>query len=434
MSRDLDEALARLYRRNLHTIKLGLDEVRGLLDVLGRPEEALLTVHVAGTNGKGSVCAMLAGMLESAGFRTGLYTSPHLVRFNERIRVQGQDISDAELSARMDEVEEAVGRRAHPGRNVTFFEFTTALAFAHFRRAGVQIAVVETGMGGRLDATNVVTPLVSVITPIGLDHCAWLGDTLEQIAGEKAGIIKPARPVVLGGPQPPEALAVLQRAAQDLGAPCTLAWESVSVRRLKQSLSGQRIAVETQDVALGPFDLPLPGRHQLDNVATAVAAMGVVAEACGVPLPAPAVLAKGLASIRWPARLQLVHEQPPVLLDGAHNPAAAAVLAASIRELAGKRPVALVCGFLADKDAVGFLRALAPRADAAWLVPAEGERAMAMPAMQAAARTAGCRADEAASVTDALALAQSWAEARGGVVLVCGSLYLAGAVLRHFGR
>lgn len=424
----LPSALAELYRRNLHVVKLGLDAERALLERLGHPQDAFLAIHVAGTNGKGSVCAMIASALRAAGFRTGLYTSPHLVRFNERVRVDGAEIADADLARLMQDVErEARACVEAGGRDVTFFEFTTALAFAHFREQRVQVAVLETGMGGRLDATNLVTPVVSVITSIGFDHQQYLGDTIEKIAAEKAGIIKEGRPVICGDLDP-AALAVMRRIAGERGAPLALASQACAVRRKAQGLDGQRVAIETEDEAIGPLTLPLLGDHQLANCALAVAALTRLREETGLPLPAEAIR-DGLAAVRWPARCHVVRKDPPVIVDGGHNPEAARALARTLEDLRDRRPLGLVVSFLADKDAVAFLRELGGQAQRCWVVPIHSERAMPVPDVCAAARTAGLSPAERPDLASALEEAGAWAREHGGTIAIAGSLYLAGEAL-----
>lgn len=428
----LDAALASLYRRNLHTIRLGLDVEQALCETLGRPQDAFLSIHVAGTNGKGSVCAMLASVLRAAGFRTGLYTSPHLLRFNERIRVDGAAIQDGDLLRLMDRVEAAAGRVVAGGeRDATFFEFTTALAFEHFRERVVQVAVLETGMGGRLDATNVVTPVVSVITSIGLDHQQHLGDTLEDIAFEKAGIIKPGRPVILGEIEQGPA-AVIRRAASERGSPLAEASRMVTVKRTAQSWAGQRITIETEDEAIARVSLPLLGAHQLGNVAVAVAALVRFRDETGLPVGEEAIR-EGLASVAWPGRAHVVESDPPLLVDGAHNPQAARVLAATLDEVRERRPVGLIAGFLADKDAAGCLRELARATKRVWIVPIHSDRALPVAQVAAAARAAGLDPIPCEDLRRALAEARVWARDHGGIVCVAGSLYLAGEALRELG-
>lgn len=426
----LESQLARLYRRSLHTIKLGLDAVSALLRELDNPQDAFLAVHVAGTNGKGSVSALLASVLHAAGFKVGLYTSPHLRRFNERVQINGETIPDSDLASAMDAVEQAVTRAQNKGsRDVTFFEFTTALAFLWFRRRGVQVAVLETGMGGRLDATNVVTPVVSVITSIGLDHQAYLGDTVEKIAGEKAGIIKPGRPVICGN-LPAKAQAVISEIARQRGARIAVAADVCTITRKAQSFDGQRLTIETGGETIGRVTCPLLGRHQLGNIAVAIAALQEFARETRLAIADDAIR-NGLARVRWPARLQVLSRDPVVLLDGAHNVEAMSTLCRAMEELREDRPVGVVASFLADKDALGCLRLLAPLLDRCWLVRREGERAMSAAALVSAADQAGLKA-ELRNLPEALNEAQEWARAVNGLVVVTGSLHMAGEVLELF--
>jgi dihydrofolate synthase/folylpolyglutamate synthase len=424
----LQASLDLLFHRNLHAVKLGLETAAELLRDLGNPQDAMLAIHVAGTNGKGSVCAMIGSILRRAGLRTGLYTSPHLVRFNERVRVDGAEVGDAELAALLDATEAAAGRmRARTGgRDATFFEFTTALALEHFRRRGVRMAVLETGMGGRLDATNVVQPLVSVITSIALDHAPYLGETVAQIAFEKAGIIKPGRPVVCGD-LPEDAAEVVARTARERGSPLHLARDLVRVARKRQTLDGQVVAIETGGGPLPPLTLPLLGPHQLANCALAVAVVDHVRESCGLSIPDEAIR-EGLAATDWPGRCHVVSRDPPVLLDGAHNPDAAAALRKALAELGGGRPLGLVVSFLADKDAAGFMKVFAGKAARCWAVQARSERAMPLGDIVAHAASCGIAA-EPGTLPEALRAAAAWAAEHRGIVCVTGSLYLVGEAL-----
>jgi dihydrofolate synthase/folylpolyglutamate synthase len=426
VNRDLNASLEKLYALRTFGIKPGLDPIRGLLTGLGEPHLGFAAVHIAGTNGKGSVAAMLDSVLRAAGFRVGLYTSPHLVRFNERIRVGGEAVSDDVLADLFDRVAPVAADLARRGVQPTFFEYTTAMAFEHFRRERVQIAVVETGLGGRLDATNVVLPLISVITRVGLDHMVYLGDTVEAIAGEKAGIIKEGRPVVCGA-MPEAAREVVRSTALDRHAPFVDAAEAVAVRRVSQSLAGQKVHIGTENADYGTVLLRLLGRHQLENVATVMAVVEALAGAGGLAV-APAAVKAGLAAARWPGRLDVLSEAPPVILDGAHNPDAARVLAASLKELFRHRPVALVWGMCSDKDALGFSAELGAVVRVCWPVALATERTRTQAELANIARSRGWEV-RPADLAGALAAAERWAQEQDGVVCIAGSLYLAGEVL-----
>lgn len=420
----LTRALERLYGRHTFGIKFGLHVELALLEALGNPQAGLACIHVAGTNGKGSVCAMVESVLRAAGYRTGLYTSPHLVRFHERIAVNGRPITDAELGALVVDAERAADAVEKAlGQAPTFFEVTTAMAFLHFQRAGVKVVVLEVGMGGRLDATNVVTPLLSVITTIGLEHTAYLGPDLESIAGEKAGIIKAGRPVVSGVRESP-AREVIRAAAAAVGAPLVEAWEAVGVRVASRGWEGQKLAVETADGEGGTVTLPLLGAHQADNLAVAVAALET-ARGLGAVDWSWADLRKGLAATRWPGRFEVVARDPVVVLDGAHNPPAAERLAETLKQLAPKTPVALVCGFCGDKHARAFLHTLGRQVHCAWLVPIASERNMPAAELRQAAAGLPWTVHES-SVAEALVAARAWAREAKGIVLVAGSLFLVG--------
>jgi dihydrofolate synthase/folylpolyglutamate synthase len=387
------------YLSGLHplAIRFGLERMQRALEALGHPERAYDVLHVGGTNGKGSTCAMAAAALREAGHRVGLYTSPHLVRFNERIAVDGVPIPDAALAAAVDEI-----RRACPWHDagtddrLTYFEFATLVGFLHLAREGVRVAVVEVGLGGRFDATNVAVPRVTAIARIGLDHTQLLGDTVEQIAFEKAGIFKPGVPAVVHASQPPGALETLRAEALRRGAP---------------------FVVAAGDWA-GP--VALAGPHQRGNAGLAAAALRQLARA-GVPVPEDAI-ARGIATARWPGRLE---EIGGVLLDGAHNPDGAAALAAALRALHPGRPVEVVFGVLSDKDHEGMLRALAGAVRRLHVVAPATPRARPAAEVVAAASALGVEAHAHASTADAIACARR-AAADGALVCVAGSLYLVG--------
>lgn len=427
---NLEKSLENLFRRNLHTMKLDLEPMRALMNELGNPHQQLVCIHIAGSNGKGSVAAMLEAMLRAQGYRTGLYTSPHLVHFNERIQIDREPIGDEELVQLIEEVEQAAGRLPSLGhRDVTFFEFATALAFLHFARRKVDVAVIETGMGGRLDATNVIVPAISIITSISLEHMAYLGDTVAKIAGEKAGIIKRGRPVIVGN-VPDEAIAVIRSKAQAEGAPIRVASELISVQPRPVSLDGQKAVFSSANCDYGTMRIGLAGIHQVGNASMAIAAAECLERDIGLPVSTDAIK-RGLADVYWPARLQMLEPDPPVILDGAHNPEAARALASWLRKAAGNRPVGMIASFLTDKDPSGFMSEFDRLVLRLWLVPLQTERAMPVDEMQQRIPRFP-RVDVMPGLPEALGDAKRWANSEGGIVLVTGSLYLAGEVLNLY--
>jgi dihydrofolate synthase/folylpolyglutamate synthase len=418
-----DLVLERLGRLHPKLIDLSLGRVERLLAALDNPQEKLPPViHVAGTNGKGSTVATLRACLEAGGYRVHAYISPHLVRFHERIRLAGKLIEEEALIALLEECE-----RVNGGTPITYFEITSAAAFLAFARTPADVVLLETGLGGRLDATNVVfRPAVTAITPISLDHQAFLGDTIAQIAGEKAGILKPGVPAVIG-PQLEDAEAVIEARAVGLGAPLSR-WQHEW--RCAATDAGMRFAG-----GRWRLDLPissLPGAHQIANAGVAIACLE---QLTSLPL-SPEAVAAGFRRIEWPARLQRLTRGPLVelmpsgwelWLDGGHNPGAGAVLADFV---AGwrDRPLFLVVGMLNTKDSAGFLGPLAPHAKALAAVTIPGEQnPLPAEAIATAAGTVGINASTASSV-DA-ALARFMLDSTSGRVLICGSLHLAGTVL-----
>lgn len=417
-----------LFNRRRFGIKPGLEVIRAMLAELGDPQLTFPALHVAGTNGKGSVCALAASVLQAHGLRVGLTTSPHLVRFNERFLVDGREIADAdlrELVARVEEVAASV--QASVGQEPTFFECSIAVAFEHFRRQKVAVAVVEVGLGGRLDATNVVEPVATAITRISREHEQYLGVGVPAIAAEKAGIIKPGIPVVCGA-NGEEARAVIARVARERAAPLVWAAEAASVAPVASGVDGQKVRLQTQDNDYGTLNLPLAGPYQLENLATAILLLECAGEGLGMELTRKAVKA-GVEATRWPGRLTVVERDPIVMVDGAHNPGAGEALAAACRKLFGRGPVGLVMGMCADKDERAFLQPFAGVAARMWSVPILSERNMPVERIRAGAAACGLAVEERASVTEALGEAREWARANGGVVVVAGSLYLAGEVL-----
>jgi dihydrofolate synthase/folylpolyglutamate synthase len=420
-----DPVLDRLTRLHPKLIDLSLDRVEALLDRLGRPHEQLPpVVHVAGTNGKGSVIAFLRAMLEAAGYRVHTYISPHLVRFNERIRVAGRLIEDDHLTALLEECE-----KVNAGTPVTFFEITTAAAMLAFARTPADVTLLETGLGGRLDATNTVRrPLLSVITSISMDHQQYLGDTLEKIAAEKAGIMKAGVPCLVEA-QGRKVARVLEQQAAALGTP--LVREGADWFVLGR---GEGVLFCEGDRSLALPRPALPGKHQVHNAGLAVACARRMA---GFTVP-EAAIAAGLGTVEWPARLQrlttgplsaLLPEGWELWLDGGHNPGAGRVLAEHFRHWRD-RPLHLVFGMLNTKDPIGYLKPLAPAVTRLRAVAIPGE-ANTLPAEQTAqaASTVAIAAAAAPSVEAAIRQLIA-ADARPARILICGSLYLAGTVLR----
>ena len=414
--------LEQLAERERFGMRPGLEAIQSVLSALGNPERDIAAIHIAGTNGKGSVAAMCEAVLRCAGYPVGRYTSPHLISVNERFLVQGKPATDDALEKAVREVDAVACNR-----ELTYFEYLTALAFVLFRNEGVKLAVIETGLGGRLDATNVVMPIVSVITRIGLDHCEWLGNSLGQIAREKAGIIKCGRPVICGA-MPDEARAVIREVAAQHGSMFIDAEDAVSVSATKHALDGQTLKIETQEMALPSLRLPLAGAFQAENVATAVATLEAVAQ-CGLPI-LEAAFVQGLETVCWPGRFQLAVAVPPVIVDGAHNPDGARALVQSLKSCRVRNNVGLVAGFCGDKDVASFLHTLAPVVKQAWAVAVPNPRSLPAEETATHMRNAGIR-DVATpdTLADALTQAKAWAKETDGVVVVCGSLFLAGAAL-----
>ena len=408
------EAIAWIYGTQQHGIKPGLGNIRRLLEALDFNGAAQRFIHVAGTNGKGSVCAMIDSISRAGGLRTGLYTSPHLVSFRERIRLDGEMIPEAAVAHGLSNIADII---ADWEEVPTFFEITTALALDFFQRENADVVALETGLGGRLDATNVVTPVVSVITAIDLDHQAWLGSTLEEIAFEKAGIIKPGVPVV-SAPQQEAAVGVLIRVAAEKNAP-----------------------IEFVTTPLEKFPISLAGSHQKLNAALAVAAL----QAEGLP-PQETAIRKGLAGIPWPGRFQSIKTQNstetdvqqrpgfqlknPLILDGAHNEAAARRLVLTWREAYGDEKCVILLGILKDKDMAAICRVLLPLAAAFVITPVNNQRTSQPEELLAMIRGidpgADCRI--ARGFGDALAIAGMRTEK----ILVTGSLFLVGEALAYF--
>lgn len=388
-----NEAVNYLYNLQKYGIKLGLDNISRLAAVLDNPQESFLSVHVAGTNGKGSTSAIIASILQAAGLRVGLFTSPHLVSFTERIRVNGDEITENEVVHLAEEIRDIVSQI--DDLSPTFFEVVTALAMLHFKRQYIDIAVMEVGMGGRLDATNIMKPEVSVITNISYDHKEFLGNTLEEIAREKAGIIKKGVPVVVST-QEPEALSVIEKAAREKNVDLYIFGRDFSSELKSGDSSGIVFTYSgSESFMIDDLVLPLAGEHQMQNASVAIKAFELINERTLKPaathhynvnlqLPTNPPFTKGgqkgdghnssdkthhfiregLKKVRWPGRLEFVHDDPPMLIDGAHNPAAASVLAKALRNsfLGKYKKIIMILGIMGDKDAKGIMEPLLPLA------------------------------------------------------------------------
>ncbi len=396
----------------LKVVKWDLERIERLLEALGSPHRQGRFIHVAGTNGKGSTCAMMASALQVAGLRTGLYTSPHLVDPRERIRIDGEWISEAAWCAAFDRVHAAVEdllARDLIDTHPSFFETLTAMAFVAFEQAAVEVVVLETGLGGRLDATNLVDPEIAVITPIDFDHEAFLGSSIESIAAEKAGIIKTGRPAVFAE-QRPAAFAVLERRALEMNAPVTLssAW---LIRDLQLEKFGSRFTLARDEEI--PIHCPLAGAHQVENARTAVTALDVFGLAA-------ADISEGIARASWPGRLERIATDPDIILDGAHNPAGARALAAYIRQFFHGEPVRIVYGAMRDKAVDEVIGTLFPLAAEVILTAPDQPRALNPETLAAVADHPNLRI--AKTIAEALRMSRE----NPMTTFVTGSLFLVG--------
>lgn len=420
--------------RELRGVKFDLKNIAALSEAFGRPHQAYPCVHIAGTNGKGSVAAMLDAILRQAGLCVGLYTSPHLVRINERIRIAGEDIADEEFARAFERVREEIERLMASGAlptHPTYFEFLTAMAFLAFAESSprrLDFAVFEVGMGGRLDATNVVSPLVSVITQIDFDHERYLGHSIEQIACEKAGIIKPGVAVVCATGRR-EATRVVQARAAEMGAAVVDVEQEYQVSNVHADQGLYRFDVRSRDGFAARWTLSLAGRFQIQNALLAGAAARVLAEK-GVPVT-ESHIAAGLAQTCWPGRMELLPGRPEIYLDGAHNPAGAREVAAFWREELAGRKVHLVYGAMQDKAVEEIMEQLLPLAATVTLTAPPQPRATSAEMLALMARHFNGRVFVASESSDALRQARALA-APEDVVFVTGSLYLVGDIRRHW--
>jgi dihydrofolate synthase/folylpolyglutamate synthase len=403
------DALDFLYARTTGIWKLGLERVEAFLHALGDPHDRIRTLHVAGTNGKGSVCAMLDAVLRAKGLRVAMYTSPHLVDFRERFLIDGVPVAPERIVEFVDRWTPEVERLG-----ATFFEATTAMAFDFFARAGVDLAVIETGLGGRLDATNVITPLVAGVSTIGIDHVEYLGATLEEIAFEKAGIFKPGVPAVVGDPEPAIRHLLASHARAHGAAPIRVIYDDGGPADVRLAASGTSFSLGNR-----AFTTPLLGAHQATNAAVAIAMLEALPPSL---IPGDAAMRCGLAQVRLPGRFQRVGKY---LFDVAHNPAGAAVLASTLTAMATERPLVAVLSVLSDKDWRGVMDALAPVVERFVLTnapTAPPSRTWNLPEPLAYARDRGWNADVIRDFDRALA----WAAECGATVLITGSFHTVG--------
>jgi dihydrofolate synthase/folylpolyglutamate synthase len=405
---DYPDSVQFLYAlgNEIKTAKLGLERIRTVLSALGDPQRSFRAVHVAGTNGKGSTCAMIEAGLRAAGVRTGLFTSPHLIEPTERIQIDGIPVGQAQFQRAFEVVHETAEKLdldCHP----TYFETVTAMGFWLFRELGVETAVIETGLGGRLDATNVLDPVLTVITPIDFDHEAYLGHTIEAIAGEKAGILKAGVTAVFSR-QRPEARAVLEARAKELGVRVVRA-EDFEIRDLEIDARGSRF---------NGLRCPLAGEHQVENAVTAVLALRELG-----------VDPEGIAETRWPGRLEFVSPNPDVILDGAHNPAGARALARYLERFYSRQKIWMIYGAMRDKAIEEVAEILFPIAGELIFTALESARAIRPEALAELAGRGRCAKNLEAAMD--LVTAEVAAE---DVVVITGSLFLIGEARRAYSR
>ena len=449
------------HASELAKAEFNLDRMRDLMDELGNPEAQYPIIHVAGTKGKGSVSALCASALQAAGYKTGLYTSPHLQDYAERIQVNGQPISHADLVALVDEIKPAVSRVPY----LTTFEITTALGFLYFARQGCDAAVIEVGLGGRLDATNIVTPRVSVITSLSLDHTLVLGDTLDKIAGEKAGIIKPGVPVV-SSPQKDEALDVLKKVSDENDSTFVQVGKDVDFKLISNSIDGQTLQVSVlgllsgapealrpvrasardgecsrsakpkhpsttdfaaaQSSAQGGLTLTIPllGEHQVENAATAYAAL----KASGIGLTEEAIQ-KGFESAKWRGRFEIARREPPVIFESAHNRDSFARMYKTLETYFPGQQVYLILGASEDKHLDGMIAEMKPKIKKLIATRCDHPRAMEPEKIHELAQQAGVESEAVEPVEAALRRGLELSEKDGSILLSAGSIFSTAAVM-----
>lgn len=394
-----------------------LDRMFALMESLGEPQKKYPIIHVAGTKGKGSVSALCASALQAAGYKVGLYTSPHLEDYTERIRVNGEPISHEQLVGLVEEIKPHVAKIP----KLTTFEITTALGFMAFAKFGVDAAVLEVGLGGRLDATNVVMPKVSVITSLSYDHMAVLGNTLALIAGEKAGIVKDGVPVV-SSPQKDEALEVLLRVVKSKNCKFTLVGKDVTFEFVESSLDGQELRIQNLE-----FRIPLLGSHQIENAATAYAAL----RASGIPITDEDIQ-KGFSQVQWRARFEIARLDPPLIFDSAHNQDSFEKLYETLETYFPGKKVYLIFGASEDKNIPGMFDAMKPKIQKLIITRADHPRALSVEHIQGLAEQAGVGSEAVVPVREALKRALELSSNDGSIVLSAGSMFVTAEVMREY--
>lgn len=435
--KDYSDSIAYLYALQKYGIKFGLDNTIKLLSLLDNPQHSFKSIHLAGTNGKGSTSAMVASILQAAGFRVGLFTSPHLVSFTERIRVNNAEIKESEVVELTKEIRGIIeGSHKSSALNPTFFELVTAIAFLYFKRKGIEWAVVETGMGGRLDATNVIIPRVSVITNISYDHSEFLGNSLREIAGEKAGIIKNNIPLVSSA-QEIEAMEVIREKAAEKESKLFIYGKDFISNPINVDMHGITFDYKGRE-QLNDLRVPLTGMHQVENASVAVRTIELIMENESIPYNA---VREGLSQTQWQGRLELIQKGDcnyDVLIDGAHNPSASQVLADSLRRyfIPSYEKVILIIGIMADKDVEGIMKPLLPLASEIIFTAPDYERAASPEKLSGYAINLGFLSVVTNSVKEAIDFASenSVKGPRKTLIVITGSFYTIGEAKLYLGQ
>lgn len=435
MNKSLENRLECLYNRRTFGIKPGLECITKFLELLGNPQDKLRVIHIAGTNGKGSVSSMISSVIQEMGLSVGLYTSPHLVELNERFRINGQIISNDELVSILDAVDNAARELSKKyGLEATFFEYTTAIAFLYFYKNKVDVAVIETGMGGRLDATNVVAnPLICVITHIALDHTAYLGDTLIDIAKEKAGIIKKNSHVVIAANDEEVKKILFTTAKEKKASTIVYAPDLVSAKRIKGDFETQKISIDTQSgIFSGTINSQLTASYQISNIITALAVIDIFSQKLVPSLP-PVIIKRGLEKAKWDGRFMFVKELNAIV-DGAHNPDGIKALKKSIVDIAGKKAkFNFVFGCCSDKDIESVIKELEPISKHVFFVPISNPRSANFEVLSAIATKHKIKFSLKNTLNDGLkeAIAINVIDNDEYPIIICGSLFLVGDIIRY---